>query len=338
MLKFLNGILMGTTSQAGAANDPAVGAGAGGGASASASGAAAAGSNAGAAGAGAAATPWSFPTEKPFAEYLPEKYRADASLRDIKDFDGLVGGYINAQKMIGVDPKRRLTLPAASDDAKGWNDLYTALGRPEKIDGYLVPPKGDKAAYSESDLAFQKQILPVLHEAGLSQHQLEAIIPKWNALQDAALGAQNEAAAKGIQEADAALSKEWGAAKDQKLALAKTTLEYFADTLKLGDGLKQALERPGPDGKPLGNDPAFARLFAHLGQQMQEDGLLGKGGPQGQGFLSPAEAQQQIAHLMGGGDAAFMKAYRTKDHPGHADAVARMKTLYEQAHPAEPNG
>ncbi len=264
----------------------------------------------------------------PFAEQLPEDIRGDANFKDIKDLPSLAKSFINAQKKIGVPADRLLQLPQDDKDDKSWGEIYNKLGRPESVDKYEVPKLGDGKDYGEADKAFQQKLLPILHEAGITQRQLAAIVPKWNGIL-AELGmstAQDTAA--GIAAADEALTKEWGAAKSEKLALAKGAVNYFAETLKLGDGLKQALERPGPDGKPIGNDPAFSKLFAYLGETMREDGLLGKGAGGGDGALSPAEAEQQINALQA--DEKFMKSYTNRRDPGHADAVARMQKLYEQ--------
>ena len=84
------------------------------------------------------------------------------------------------------------------------------------------------------------------------------------------------------------------------------------------------------DATGIGNNPGLAKLFAHLGKQMQEDGVIGKASG-ASGMLSPGEARQQIsAHQ---GDPNFMKAYRDKSAPGHAEAVAKMQGFYAQAYP-----
>lgn len=331
MLKFFDGfrsvLLM---SAAGAVSDQHAGGG-GGDAAAAATAATAAASPP----AGAATDPnkaWSFPTEKAFAEYLPEKYRTDPSLRDIKNFDGLVSSYVNAQKMLGADKATIVQLPTG-DDPKAYDDFYNKLGRPESPDKYQVPKRADGKDYSDGDKALQKAILPVLHKAGLNQRQIDAIVPAWNEITANATAAAAKQEQDAIAAGEAELTKEWGAAKDAKIALGRDALTHLSTELKLGDALTKALEAKDANGNALGNNPALAKLFAHIGGQLQEDGLIGKGGGGGQAEYSPAEAMQQIKAKEG--DADFNKAYRDKKHPGHADAVAEMARLYAQAYPAE---
>lgn len=334
MLRFLNGLLLGTYSSAGAAADPAAGAAHADPAAGGGGGSGAAPANDPAKGGGEAAKPWAFPTEKAFAEYLPDAYKTDANFRDIKDFDGLLKSFVGARKMVGLDKGKLVPIPA-NDDAKDWDAVYNQLGRPETADKYDIPKPGEGKEYSPADLATQKALLPILHAAGVTQRQLAAIVPKWNELQAAVAAGEAEKIKADIATADAALTKDWGAAKEKKLGLGKEALAFLDGELKLGGGLTGALDQVDVQGNRLGNHPALSRLFAYFGEQMEEDGLLGKGGPGGAEIKSPAEAQQEINALRGGSDPAFSKAWLDKGHAGHADAVARMQRLHEMAHPAE---
>jgi hypothetical protein len=332
MLRFLNGILLGTSSSAGAADAAAGGGDGGGGGGGGDAAAAAAASAAAAAKAGGAANEnFSFPTQKAFAEYLPEKFKADPNFRDIKSFDGLLESFVGARKLVGLDKGQRLALPNDNDKPEAWDAVYTALGRPEKADGYQIPKPPEGQQYSEGDKAFQSAVIPVLHKAGVTQRQLAAIVPEWNAMQAAAAAKEKETTDAAMKTSADALKTEWGGAYDTKVGDATDAAAYLDGELKLGGALTKAFERTDAAGNRLGNDPAILKMMAFYGKQMREDGLLGKGNVAGQAEFSPAEAKQQIAALEG--DGAFMKSYRDKKAPGHADAVAKMKSLYEQANP-----
>src|SRR5262249_49330642 len=136
---------------------------------------------------------WSFPTDKPFAEYLPEALRADPAFRDIKSFEGLANSYLHAQRMVGADKATILQLPKGDADDKTWTDFYAKAGRPEKANGYKIPKRADGKDYDAPSQLFHKAIFPTLHEAGLSQRQIEKIVPKWNQIMDDAAKAQSDA-------------------------------------------------------------------------------------------------------------------------------------------------
>jgi hypothetical protein len=259
--------------------------------------------------------------EPAFAETLPEKIRGDAAFRDIKNLDALATGYLNAQKLIGkigADPNSVVALPTG-DDTDAWNGLYQKLGRPEKSEGYVLKaPEG--RPYSDGDKAFQSAILPVLHEAGLTQRQLDKIMPAWNELQARATGTLEASKTAKVGEATAALKTEWGQAYDERVKLAEDAIPHFG-----GEEFRDFLVESG-----LNNDPRLIKALAKFGAGLKEDGVLGRGDGGG-GSHSPAEAQQQINALYA--DAAFGKVYGDKKAPGHAEAVARMQALFQQAHP-----
>ncbi|HEV2673384.1 MAG TPA: hypothetical protein VGV37_02515 [Aliidongia sp.] len=268
-----------------------------------------------------AADPNAVRTPIAFAETLPEKIRGEAAFKDIKDLDTLANGYLHAQRMLGkvaADPNSVVALPGA-DDADGLNALYTRLGRPETADKYALakPAAGD---YSDADKAFQAKILPTLHEAGLTQRQLDKILPAWNDMQAASVAAQTEAHNAKNAAGEAALKTEFGAAYDEKLGLAKQALTHFGN-----EKLAAELVESG-----LGNHPEVIKIFAKLGKGLVEDGVVGRA-TGGGGLNSPAEAQQQINALQA--DKEFARIYTDKRAIGHADAVAKMQALYQQAHP-----
>jgi hypothetical protein len=273
-----------------------------------------AGAGAGAGGGSGTATP-------AFAETLPADLRGDPAFKDIKDLPGLAKSYVNAQKMIGLPADRRLALPAG-DDPKEWAEVFARLGRPEGADKYQIPKRGDNKDYSPADVEFQKAILPVLHEAGLSQRQLNVILPKWNEMMDGLTTKSEQAATAARADAEAKLKTELGAAYQEKVGLARNAFVHYAEQLKLGDGIVAAFDKAG-----MGNDPAVIKLFAHLGEALKEDPLHGKNFSGSGDTLSPAEAEQQIRSKYA--DKAFMKVYGDKRAPGHAEAVQAMAKLFE---------
>ncbi len=268
-----------------------------------------------AAGAGAAGASTAAPVA--FAESLPEDIRGEAVFRDIKDLGSLAKGYLHAQRLIGHDPKNLLVMPAP-DDADAWNGVYARLGRPEKPDGYQLAaaPEG-----VQPDEALRGTFLAKAHEAGLSNKQADALYSWWNGEAATRAQAAAQAATQAQDAATASLKSEWGQAYDQRLDAARRALAHYGD-----EKLAAKMEATG-----LGNDPDVVRLFAKLGAQLQEDGLVGRAGEGAPGMASPGEARQQISGLYT--DKTFMASYMDKRSPGHAEAVARMAALHEQAYP-----
>jgi hypothetical protein len=278
---------------------------------------------------GTLATRYHAEATKPFLERLDEKYRKEPALKDFKDPNALAQSFLDTQRMVGADKAKFVAIPKDETDTKAWNDFYAAQGRPESADKYVVPKRADGKDYGAEDVALQKAMLPALHEAGLSQRQIDKLIPKWNEVVGGMLSSGEAASAAAMESASKALKTELGAAYDEKLGLATDAIKHYAGELKLGDAIVKDME----DAK-LGNHPGLFKLLAHIGAQLKEDGLLGKGGGGGAGALDPAAAKAAIK--VKEADAEFMKKYNAeKGAPGRDEAIAEMKALFDQAYPEQ---
>lgn len=276
-------------------------------------------------------------TRKPFAEQLPEDIRGEAYFKDLKSWDDVAKKAFNQAKMIGADKATIVQLPS-NDDAKGQAELFAKLGRPEAADKYVIPKLEGGKGYSPEDKAFQQAMLPLLHDANLTQGQVNALVPKFNALMTGVAETQQKETKTKIDASVAALAKEWGDATATKTQTAKDAMNHYVDKLKLGDDLKLALETVDPNsGIKIGNMPGIVKLFEHFGAGLKEGGVFGKGGAGSNGgALSPAEAQQHISAKTN--DDKFKAAYMSKSHPDHAAAVKEMEALYKQAYPDQKPG
>lgn len=289
---------------------------------------AAAGGSAAAAGAGGTGGTSGTGTGAPvaFAETLPADIRGEALFKDIKDLEGLSRSYVHAAKMVGLDKASLIALPT-TDDEKAWGDVYTRLGRPEAADKYELskPELPEGFAVNET---LQKGFLEEAHKIGLNGKQADALFKWWNKTAAGEHTAARDTNARAMEDAGKALKTEWGHAYDAKVEVAQGAIRHYAKAIGVPvDQLGAELEASG-----LGNRPGIAKLFAHLGGQLSEDGLLGKGGGGGgAGALSPAEAKQEIATLQN--DKAFGKEYMDKRAPGHQAAVEKMQRLYGFAYP-----
>ena len=54
---------------------------------------------------------------------MPEGMKTLITNKGLTDVEGLGEIYTNAEKKLGVDPKRLVTIPDKPDDVDGWNNL-----------------------------------------------------------------------------------------------------------------------------------------------------------------------------------------------------------------------
>lgn len=248
---------------------------------------------------------------------LPEDVRNHASLKDLDSVGALATKLISAQGMIGRDPVRVPSKTTSDEDRRAF---FTAIGCPEKVDGYVVPTE-KMPENVPLDEAQTKAFLEFAHQQGITKQTAAALI-RYDATRHATAITQfDEAQAKTQKEAEATLRKDWGDGYDEKLALARQARD------KLGtEALGKRLDESG-----FASDPDFLKLLAAVGRFIADDSIIGAG-PQSF-HLSPEEAKAEITALEA--DKEFMEAYMATDgtHAGHKAAVAKRKVLYDIAYP-----
>lgn len=248
---------------------------------------------------------------------LDETLRADPTLADIKDLNGLAKSYVHAQRMIGKD---KITIPQEGADPTEWDGFYERLGRPG--DGnYKLDPTGLMPA----DLPFDPQVLDrfkkVFHSAGLSQKQAEGVFKNYLQYVGEVHANNQQGVESQRQEWVNTVKKEFGRAFDERVDLAVRAVETFG-----GTELVQWLDQTG-----MGDHPMFVKMFAKIGQQMQE--ALASPNQSRGWTMTPDTARQEIARAQR--DTEFMKAYMTPAATGHAEAVKKMQDLFSFAYPDE---
>ena len=248
---------------------------------------------------------------------LDETLRADPTLADIKDLNGLAKPYVHAQRMIGKD---KITIPQEGADPSEWDGFYERLGRPG--DGnYKLDPTGLMPA----DLPFDPQVLDrfkkVFHAAGLNQKQAEGVFKNYLEYVGEVHSTNQQGVEAQRQEWVNTVKKEFGRAFDERVDLAVRAVETFG-----GNELVQWLDQTG-----MGDHPMFVKMFAKIGQQMQE--ALASPNQSRGWTMTPDTARQEIARAQR--DTEFMKAYMTPAATGHAEAVKKMQDLFSFAYPDE---
>jgi hypothetical protein len=248
---------------------------------------------------------------------LDDTLRADPTLADIKDLNGLAKSYVHAQRMIGKD---KIAIPGEGSDPSEWDMFYERLGRPG--DGnYKLEPNG----VVPDGLEFQPEALDrfkkIFHANGLTQKQAEGIFKDYMSY----VGEQHNAVTQGGAAAREQwvndVKREFGKAFDERVDLAVRAVETFG-----GQELMTWLDQTG-----LGDHPMFVKMFAKIGQQMQE--ALASPGQSRGWTMTPDSARQEIARMQR--DKEFMNSYMTPGATGHKEAVQKMQDLFGFAYPDE---
>lgn len=270
-------------------------------------------------------------TNKSFSDQIPEEFKNEASLSNIKDMNSLVKGYVHAQKEIGA--RVRIPGPDASDevkaefakkmeaagfgptpnlnDEKTRNEILGKMGRPETPDGYdATIPEEVGALVNPEQLKGYRELA---HQIGLTKSQAKALLEyDINRTMGAMEGGKDIAAST--------LKQEWGDAFDMRLEAAKEGLAHFGK--KYPDAV--AAIKNGP----AGNNPVVLMMASELGKLYKESGIVV--GNRSVSFgLTPTEARVRIDEVMGN----TKHAYHNDSDPNHWAAVEEVEKLYAAAYP-----
>lgn len=253
----------------------------------------AAGSGAGASGTGGAASGGNGGqgNAPSWLDGLSPDIKGFVELKGFKDPGAIAESYRNLEKLHGVPKERLLKLPEKMDDEAGMAEVFNRLGRPEKPEGYELKPLEQQ----NKDLA--AWLRKEAHGLGLTKTQAEKFAAAWVKQASEALAAETKAsetaAAESLQQQQAKLKEEWGAAFDQnskQVADMKRALGMDEETSKLFD-------------QALGVDVAakfLHSIITKFGVQLGEDSFRGEGGgSNGFGILSPAAAAAKLDQLKG---------------------------------------
>ena len=274
-----------------------------------------------------AASPTPAPSPAPANDWrasLPEDIRDNPSLRDIKDVGNLAKSYLHAQKLVGMDRSKLLTVPGDDAPPEAWNEFYDKAGRPADPKDYTLPV--DKVEWNDvvtRDENMEQWFAKTAHEAGLTPRQAEKLFTSYvdqlKASGETTVQQMRQAYDQGVND----LKTEWGSAFEQKVAAADAVID------KLGvPGFRALLDVQVPGFGPLGDHPALVKALNTVATIMGEDAVTDRSKGSSTAY-APAEAKAEIARKMG--DKVFMEAYLQGDHPNHKFAVDEMARLHRAA-------
>ena len=244
----------------------------------------------------------------------------DAELRGLVEAKGwaspaeAVRSYQALERMLGAD---KIALPGKEAPPEAWDAVWQKLGRPAKPEGYgFARPEGladyDEATAQWARAAFHKAGLPHRMAAELHDSFLKHRAERGQALAAAERHAEAEL--------DAALTRDWGPAREGKIAVARQAARTFADGPEAVDKLERAI-----------GTAAVLKLFARIGEAMGEDRILGAGASGAR--LAPADAEAEIRRIRGEAVKDPRHPLIDKTHPDHARLVREIEGLYGAAYP-----
>jgi len=238
---------------------------------------------------------------------LSDEIRADKSLENIKDIEGLAKSYVHAQKLVGSD---KIPVPNKFATDKDWDAVYEKLGRPADATGYKYDLPEDKNLDAEALNNFSTQA----HKLGLLPGQANGVVQFYNDAMSKVQQEQDNVAVAAREASTTELKKEWGQAYEQKVSQAAN--------LASSVGANELLNSNMADGTKLGDHPIMIKAFAELAGKMGEDNITQSSGPT---FQTPAQLEKDIGELTMPGS-----AYWDKTHPNHKLAVEEVLALREK--------
>jgi len=238
---------------------------------------------------------------------LSDEIRADKSLENIKDIEGLAKSYVHAQKLVGSD---KIPVPNKFATDKDWDAVYEKLGRPADATGY----KYDLPEDQKIDEASLKNFSDQAHKLGLLPGQANGMVKFYNEMTAASLQESETTAVAAREASSSELKKEWGQAFDQKISQAANLAKSV--------GASELFNTNMADGTKLGDNPIMIKAFAELAGKMGEDNITQSSGPT---FQTPAQLEKEIGELTMPGS-----AYWDKSHPNHKLAVEEVLALREK--------
>jgi len=238
---------------------------------------------------------------------LSDEVRADKSLENIKDIEGLAKSYVHAQKLVGAD---KIPVPNKYATDKDWDAVYEKLGRPKSSDGYKYELPEDQKVDETALKNFSSQA----HKLGLLPTQAQGMVKFYNEMMGKQLADAESISTAQREKAMTELKTEWGQAYDQKLQKANAVVSSVFPKGIMSMNLE--------DGSKIGDHPAVIKAFSALADKMGEDDIVQSSGPV---FMTPKEIEKQIGELQQPGS-----SYWDKNHPNHQAAVEEVLALREK--------
>ncbi len=244
---------------------------------------------------------------------MTDDHKGYVQQKGFKDPTAVLDSYRNLEKVIGVPQERILKLPVKEDDP-AWGEVYEKLGRPRDAKEYKIDvPK------EFGDDKFADWARTTFHELNISKNAGEKLAGKWTEFVQNAQKGRVEAYNNRVNLEGEALKKEWGAAYEKHVSIAKHAASAFGIEGPIIDKLESAMGFSG-----------IMKFFHGIGSKIGESGFVSGGTGAGNNFgnvMTPDAARGRIQALRS--DPDFVRRYTA----GELGAKEEFERLHKMAHP-----
>ncbi len=252
------------------------------------------------------------PTETastPWYESLSEDYKSNEKLTSFADVNELAKSWTEAQSLIG---RKGIIKPDENSTPEQINEYYTAIGRPENIDGYTADlPEGFNL-----DPELHNATKEALFNAGITGDQygmlMDLYVQDITRLQEGMQSQQEATTVAQANEWHTELQSEWG---NEYQANADVINDFFnkEENIALADLLVD---------KGLGNNPQIANMILKYTQAVSEDTVVGSpnGGNTTDLKVQASTLQKELLNM-------------SKNDPSRASKQAKLNDLYDMMNP-----
>lgn len=253
---------------------------------------------------------------------LPEDLRANETLAQFKpetDEDlipmpkTLAKSYVHARSLVGADTYK---VPKTDEE---WDQTYNQLGRPESKDLYVLQTPQDinpvlQDAIGKDAEWFREEA----HKLGLSDKQASSLFAGFAKRVSDQYTTMDKATRDEMINTETQMRIEYGQTYDAKEAIGDRALVELG-----GENFAKIWKEMGVE-----KFPEFKRIKFKMGELVAED--LGLDKTTGQLLMSKESLKDEADKIMA------QPEYTDPTKPGHKEAVAKVKKIYEQMHGTKP--
>lgn len=269
----------------------------------------------------------------PITEHLPADMQANEAFKGFDSVESLAKGYLDlhgktssgSMELLSEELRKDPSMAnfkSVTDVAKGFIETKKLVGTikkaPEKIDGYKLSELKDlHPSLSKANPETQKAFLETAHKMGLAPDQADGLHGWFMQTMNDAIKKGEVSRNERAQAVETELRKDWAGDYDKNY--------QAVERLVVAAGGPEAAAAFGN----LGKSPVVLKTLGRIAKLLSEDSIKSLGAnPEGSGS---GDAAKKIATVL----ADKAHPYHNEKDPKHADAVAEVRKLYQEAYNAK---